>query len=124
MSVKFKLPSTFSKDIESKFTIKEYTRRLNHIAQRGLDSPEALLVRGGLNKAVEIIEALVPGDEEKDKTSKRFYVAAIHWVLPLAVRQKKTNPLYKFWNKKALPETNLATGGAWQPRKDYKPPAE
>ena len=124
MSVKFKLPVTFSKDIESKFTIKEYTRRLNLIAQRGLDSPEALLTRGGLNKAVEIIEALVPGDEEKDRYSKRVYVAAIHWVLPLAVRQKKTNPLYKFWNNKALPETNVATGDAWTPRKDYKPPAD
>jgi hypothetical protein len=121
MSVKFQLPAETDpeKDL-SPSSIKEYTRRLNHLAQNGFATTED--IKKKIFAVVNVIKALAPGDDEKDRNSRRAYISAINWVMP-ELKTKKWNPLYNLYNK-SLPHIDNSTGRVWLVRKDYKPPAE
>jgi hypothetical protein len=121
MSAKFVLPSVFASEKElSPSSIKEYTRRLNHLAQSGFTTTDE--IKKNIFGVVKAITDLSPGDDEKSRLSRRAYISAINWVMP-ELKTKKFNPLYNLYNR-SLPPTDNSTGRVWLVRKDYKPPAD
>ena len=119
MSVKFEIPAETdpTKHLEES-TIKQYSRHLNHLAQRGFPTIEA--IRKNIFGAVRTVLALAPGDEEEAKAKRRLYMSAIYWVYP-KLKAQGFNPFKALWER-SLPAVNIATGEPWKTRKNYKPP--
>jgi hypothetical protein len=116
MSLKFEIPAiTDPTKFLADSTKKQYARHLNHLAQRGFPTIEA--IRKNIFGVVRTITALAPGDEEETKAKRRMYMSAIFWVYP-ALKAQKFNPLKNLWER-SLPATSATTGEPWVTRKDY-----
>ena len=84
------MPETLSKTIGPK-PHKQYVKRLDRLAGAGFDTPEKLLEKPF--KVTDTIKRLAPGDDGEARQERRYYIAAVFYVLPEAYRQKN-NPYY------------------------------
>ena len=106
------MPETLSKTIGDK-AHKAYIRRLNKLAGAGYDTPEKLLERPF--KVTDTIKRLAPGNDGEARQERRYYIAAVFYVLPEAYRQKN-NPYYML-ARQSRP-IDLVSGLPWDNNKE------
>lgn len=109
-SKKFTMPEAFSKEL-APGSVKIYTARLNALARDGFATVDELLAKR--LQVVRAIKKLVPGDESKDRMTRRQYLSAIFWVCPTL--KGKKNTYYTYYQK------NLPLVDGWEKRTDYTP---
>lgn len=92
----FELPTEFQKELAVS-TQKLYKGKLNALATAGFATPDSLIKNS--KEVIKVIKELVPGDDEKARTVRRYFLSGIFWVAKLP----KTNAYYTFWKKACMP---------------------
>ena len=98
-------------------TKKDYLSKLNLLEREGLANDRASLKKNA-KKIINFINTLYEGDDEKVRQKKRFIVYSIFWAMD--EKYKKRKNLYHTYVNKIPPFTNVATGDAWVPVKEFK----
>jgi hypothetical protein len=102
----------------SERTQKDYTRQLNALAKSGWADRAAL--KKNSRAIIKYIKELHPDDTEAARHKKRYIIYSIMWAMDSKYLKTK-NAYYKYLQE-IPPITNVSTGGAWVPLKDYKKP--
>ena len=106
----FALPTEFQKELAVS-TQKLYKGKLNALASAGYDTPESLVKNA--KEVILLIKILTPGDDEKVRTTRRYFLSAIFWVSKFP----KTNVYYTFWKKDCMPLKVAGTQTDWVDKK-------
>jgi hypothetical protein len=106
----FALPTEFQKELAVS-TQKLYKGKLNALAAAGFATPESLVKNS--KDVIKVIKELTPGDDEKARTVRRYFLSGIFWVAAFP----KTNPYYTFWKKSCMPLKVAGTETDWVDKK-------
>jgi hypothetical protein len=106
----FELPTEFQKELAVS-TQKLYKGKLNALAAAGFATPESLVKNS--KDVIKVIKELAPGDDEKARTVRRYFLSGIFWVAAFP----KTNPYYTFWKKYCMPLKVAGTETDWVDKK-------